>query len=196
MRRSIIAAVVVIIIAAAVATYVYFRSVTAPRNPYSPIKGVVPANAVRFKVESPALGKWFPAKYTCVGEDVSPPIKWGPPPKGTVSYVLIMYDPDAPMGTFYHWILYNIPASVTSLPPAIPRKVFTKYGVQGVNDFGRIGYGGPCPPRGSTHRYVIAVLALNTKLKLGGLVNAAKVLNAVKGHVIGYGVLIVRFGRS
>jgi len=192
-----VAAAIAVAIAAAVAAgaVAYFWTLTQHRNPYAPIEGLI-KGARKFNASSPAFEEAaIPAKYTCDGADISPPLSWGPLPKGVKSVLIIMYDPDAPKGVFYHWVLYDVPPNITSLPPAIPPKPVTRYGLQGINSFGRYGYGGPCPPPGSTHRYVIAVLALNTVLKLRGPVTAVKALHAAEGHVIGYAVLISHYRR-
>ncbi len=148
-------------------------------------------------INSPAFenGTTIPVKYTCDGEDKSVPLTWKGAPKGTKSYVLLMYDPDAPRGIFYHWILYNIPLNVTKLPEGIPKKGITPYGIQGTNSFGRIGYGGPCPPRGARHRYVFLLLALDTNLKLGEGVSPGEVIKACQGHILAYAKIVGLYGR-
>ena len=98
-------------------------------------------------------GKPIPEKYTCDGADVSPPLKWANVPDGTKSIALISDDPDAPVGTWVHWVIYNIPPEATELAEGIPKsEVLTNGATQGMTDFKRIGYGGPCPPRGGPHR--------------------------------------------
>ncbi len=155
---------------------------------------------VQFSLSSPAFrdGERIPVKYTCDGEDVSPPLEWEGAPGEAKSYMLIMYDPDAPAGTFIHWVLYNIPATVTALPEAVPRTgVVEGLGVQGRNDFGGLGYGGPCPPPGDKpHRYIFALHALNIdSLGLGPGASAGEVLEKAKQHVIGYAVLVGLYSR-
>lgn len=137
----------------------------------------------------------IPKKYTCEGEDASPPLSWNGVPENAQSLVLIVYDPDAPMGTFYHWILYNIPPNVNSLPENIPKDPNTPYGLQGRNDFGKIGYGGPCPPPGSKHRYYFLILALDTKLDLEPGAKAKDVLKAAEGHILAKGEYMGYYGR-
>jgi Raf kinase inhibitor-like YbhB/YbcL family protein len=108
----------------------------------------------------------IPPKYTCDGADISPPLTWGPVPEQTESIALICDDPDAPMGTFVHWVLYDVPAETTELPENVPNDTTLPDGAaQGTSDFGRIGYGGPCPP-GGTHRYFFKIYALDKKLGL------------------------------
>lgn len=144
----------------------------------------------KFELESPefSYGGTIPKKYTCDGENVPPPLRWRGRPEGTEAYVLIVYDPDAPMGTFYHWIAYDIPGDVSSLEGEL--------GTSGRNDFGGIGYGGPCPPRGSTHRYFFTLFALDAKLGLGEGARLDEVLRAMRGHVLGYAETMGRYGRS
>ena len=154
-----------------------------------------------FTLESPAFrhGERVPVRHTCEGEDVSPKLTWSGAPEGTKSYALIMYDPDAPVGTFIHWVLYDIPANRTELPEAVPRgqQIVEGIGVQGRNDFGYIGYGGPCPPRGhGTHRYFFALHALSVEsLGLRPGASADEVLAAIKGRVLGYAVLMGTYSR-
>ena len=101
-------------------------------------------------------GAIIPDKHTCSGQDVSPPLQWSAPPKGTRSFALIMDDPDAPIGTWVHWVIFNIPSQSSSLPEGVPpKKTFPTGEHQGINDFKRIGYGGPCPPPGKPHRYYL-----------------------------------------
>ncbi len=150
------------------------------------------------KVSSPVFnnGERIPDKYTCMGKDVSPPLTIENIPKDTVELALIMYDPDAPIGIFYHWLLYAIPPDKNNLPEAIPREETTEYGVQGINDFGNIGYGGPCPPPGhGVHRYYFLVVALKEEIGLAPGANAREVLDAISGKVIGYGVLYGTYSR-
>ncbi len=137
----------------------------------------------------------IPTKYTCDGIDISPPLRWEGQPSGVVSYVLIVDDPDAPGRTFTHWVLYNIPADINSLPENVPKQKETDYGVQGRNDFGRIGYGGPCPPRGKPHRYFFKLYAIDIKLDLSPGASKKEVENAIKGHVLAQTQLIGLYGR-
>jgi len=149
-----------------------------------------------FILESPAFGNGseIPAKYSLRGDNKSPPLRWRGGPPETTAYALIVYDPDAPGGIFYHWLLYNIPPELTGLPEGVPAEAETPYGLQGVNDYGRLGYGGPAPPPGSRHRYVFLLLALDRKLELAAGATAGEVLRACKGHVIGYAVLLGYYG--
>lgn len=140
-------------------------------------------------------GGVIPAQYTCDGADISPPLTWTGGPGGTQSYALIADDPDAPVGTWVHWVLYNIPATATSLPENVAKKESLSDGtVQGVNDFKRYGYGGPCPP-GGTHRYFFKVYALDTVLKTGPGLTKKKLLREIEGHILGQGELMGTYSR-
>ena len=152
----------------------------------------------KIELTSPAFahGGVIPAKYTCDGEDVSPELNWVGVPEQSRSLVLICDDPDAPIGTWVHWVLFNIPADLTGLPeglPALERVLDTA--VHGVNDFGRLGYGGPCPPRGPAHRYFFRLYALDTKLSLPPGASKKQVLAAAEGHILAEGELMGRYQR-
>ncbi|RMH32756.1 MAG: YbhB/YbcL family Raf kinase inhibitor-like protein [Nitrospirae bacterium] len=149
-------------------------------------------------LSSPAFreGDRIPSKYTCMGADVSPPLQWSAPPKGTQSLALIADDPDAPMGTWVHWVLFNIPPSEQGLPEGLPTKDVLPNGAkQGINDFKRIGYGGPCPPPGKPHRYYFTLYALDTMLRLPARATKAQVLEAAQGHVLAKAQLMGQFAR-
>lgn len=137
-----------------------------------------------------------PTEYTCDGEDASPPLEWTAPPSGTKSFALTATDPDAPAGTFTHWILFNLPASATSLPKGLPKKGQLSDGSeQGRNDFGKLGYGGPCPPPGNPHRYVFTLYALDRLLDATAGAVRSQVEKAMGGHVLAHGELTARYGR-
>ncbi len=141
-------------------------------------------------------GELIPNKYTCEGSDLSPPLRWNNPPAGTRSFVLIVDDPDAPVGTWVHWVLYNIPIDVRGLAEGLPAlETLPNDARQGLNDFKRIGYGGPCPPPGPPHRYVFTLYALDRDLNLKLRATKTQVLDAMKGHVLGEAHLTGRFGR-
>jgi len=137
----------------------------------------------------------IPTKYTCDGQDISPPLSWSDVPDNTQSLALISDDPDAPMGTWVHWVVYNVPPDVTSLPENVPAKEELKGGLQGTNDFKKIGYGGPCPP-GGTHRYFFKLYALDTKLDLEPGATKAEVEKAMDGHILAQAELIGRYQRQ
>ncbi len=136
----------------------------------------------------------IPARYTCEGDDASPPLAWSGAPAGTKSLAMIVDDPDAPdpakpQRVYVHWVVYNIPAGTTSLQENASKKGLPAGAVQGKNDFGKNAYGGPCPPIGR-HRYFFKLYALDTELT--GLSNATKadVLGATEGHVLASGELM------
>ncbi len=146
-----------------------------------------------FALTSPAFtqGQPIPAKFSCKGADVSPALNWGEPPAGTQSFALIMDDPDAPMGTWDHWVLFNIPPETRSLPedfqPQAPIAV-------GRNSWGRSDYGGPCPPSG-THRYFFKLYALDTTLSLSSNADKQAVLAAMQGHILAQAELMGTFSK-
>jgi len=150
----------------------------------------------KLKVTSPAFkeGEMIPEKYTCKGEDISPEINWSGAPKGTKSFILICDDPDAPMGTWVHWVVFNIPSKITKLQQCFPKDAVLKNGIkQAKTSFGSSGYGGPCPPSG-THRYYFKVYALSKMLSLDPKKSTKKeVLKAMEGSIIGYGELMGKF---
>lgn len=151
-----------------------------------------------FALTSPAFaeGGTIPNPFTCEGRDVSPVLRWSNPPQGTQSFILICDDPDAPVGTWVHWVLFNLPPETRELPEGLPTQdTLPNCARQGLNDFKRVGYGGPCPPPGSPHRYYFKLYALNTMLDLKPRVTKSQVLEAAKGHVLGETQLMGRFRR-
>ena len=141
-------------------------------------------------------GGTIPKQYTCDGEDVSPPLQWGAVPEGTKSTAIISDDPDAPMGTWVHWVIFNIPPEVTELPENVPPdKVLPNRAVQGTNDFPRIGYGGPCPPSGA-HRYFFKIYALDATLDLDSGATKAELESAMDGHILDEGELLGKYSRG
>jgi Raf kinase inhibitor-like YbhB/YbcL family protein len=144
------------------------------------------------KVTSSAFeqGAAIPLKYTCDGENLSPQVGWSEAPAGTQSFALIMDDPDAPMGTYVHWVLYDLPTGSLELPEAVQSA-----GVAGVNSSRKSGYTGPCPPRGSPHHYNFKVYALDQMLGLQAGSNKADLEKAMQGHVLAWGQLTGVFGR-
>lgn len=146
-----------------------------------------------------ANGASIPAKYTCVGRDISPALAWGEPPEGTQSFALIMEDPDAPAGIWVHWLLYNIPPETRSLAEDLPvsgKNVPEGQGSPfvGKNSWGEIGYGGPCPP-GGTHRYVFTLYALNEMTGLLPGANKGELLKGMEGHILAQGILTGTFSK-
>ncbi len=131
-----------------------------------------------------ANGDPIPMKNTCDDQDVSPPLQWKDPPEGTQGFALINDDPDAPVGTWVHWLLYNLPASSRSLSEAVPPDAALPDGSKhGQNSCGRSDYGGPCPP-GGTHRYFFKLYALDAELELAAGASKEELLRAMEGHVL------------
>jgi Raf kinase inhibitor-like YbhB/YbcL family protein len=138
----------------------------------------------------------IPKVYTCDGADISPPLTWTDPPAGTVSVALICDDPDAPVGTWVHWVLYNVPAATRALPERLPTNETLPDGSkQGMTDFRRIGYGGPCPPKGPAHRYFFKLYALDATLTLPPKATKSQVERAMEGHMLANAQLIGRYQR-
>jgi len=128
----------------------------------------------------------IPRKFTCDGADVSPEISWSAPPAGTKSLALIADDPDAPVGTWVHWVLYDLPPGTTGLAEAVNKiDELPAGGRQGRNDFRKIGYGGPCPPPGKPHRYFFKLYALDKALNLAAGATKQEVEKAMAGHILG-----------
>lgn len=143
-----------------------------------------------------ADGGTMPARFTADGLDLSPPLIWSQPPSGTDSLALVMEDPDAPGGTWVHWVLWNLPAVKTELSPGIIRARHLADGSrQGRNRFGRIGYGGPAPPPGHVHRYLFRLFALDTHIRAPPAAGWDAVAAAMTGHVLGSAELAGRYGR-
>ena len=142
-----------------------------------------------------ADGEMIPVLYTADGEDISPPLSWTIYP-GAESYVLICEDPDAPVGNWVHWVVYDIPATVNDLDEGIPpENEIECCAMQGLNTWGRVGYGGPAPPSG-THRYFFRLYALDTLLDLGPRATEARVRVAMEGHVLGTAELMGTYSRD
>ena len=151
------------------------------------------------RLSSPAFqeGETIPRAHTADGKNVSPRLTWGDAPEGTASFALVCEDPDAPRGTWTHWVLFNLPAGTTGLPEGTATDKELPNGArQEKNDFGKIGYGGPSPPKGPPHRYYFKVYALDTKLDLSAGASRADVLGALKGHVQAEGHVMGKYGRS
>ncbi len=150
------------------------------------------------KVTSPAFaeGQMIPATYTADGRNISPPLEWSPAGEGTKSIALINDDPDAPMGTWVHWVLYNMAPDTTSLQENVPPdETLANGAMQGTTDFGRIGYGGPAPPSG-THRYYFKVYALDMKLDLPTRATKGQLESVMAGHILAYGQLLGLYARK
>lgn len=131
-----------------------------------------------------APGEPIPRKYTCDGEDISPPLQWSDPPPGTQTLALISDDPDAPVGTWVHWVLYNLPTETRALPEAVALDADLPDGSRnGQNSWRRLGYGGPCPPSGA-HRYFFKLYALDTALDLSAGASKEQLLRTMEGHIL------------
>jgi len=143
-------------------------------------------------ISSPAFGEGdkIPSEYTCEGQGISPQLDWDGIPEEAKSLALIVDDPDAPDGTFTHWVIFNIPPDNNGLSEALPLTPKLSDGsVQGDNDFGKIGYDGPCPPPGKPHRYLFSLYALSKQLDLVAGSSKYQVLDSIKGHILAQGQL-------
>ena len=141
-------------------------------------------------------GGMIPATYTCDGRDISPPLAWEDVPEGCKSLALISDDPDAPVGTWVHWVMYNIPPETRGLPENVPMdKVLSDGSKQGMTDFRRVGYGGPCPPSG-THRYFFKIYALDVQPDLDAGATKKQLLTAMEGHILAEGQLMGKYKRQ
>lgn len=140
-------------------------------------------------------GGMIPNKYTCDGQDISPPLSWGDLPDSTASIALVCDDPDAPMGTWVHWVLFDLPPDTQRLPEYIPAVENLENGSRhGINDWGKLGYGGPCPP-GGTHRYYFKIYALDKLINIPVGNTKAQLLKAMEGHILAEGELMGRYKR-
>jgi Raf kinase inhibitor-like YbhB/YbcL family protein len=162
----------------------------------SPVNGVAQESKLALTTSAFEPGGMIPKQFTCSGADNSPALSWNDPPPSTQSFALILDDPDAPMGTFVHWVVYNVPASVRQLPQGVKKgETLAGGGKQGQNDFPKTGYGGPCPPPGTPHRYFFRLYALDTILNLKPPVHRDDVDQAMRGHVLAKAELMGKFGR-
>jgi len=138
----------------------------------------------------------IPRQFTCDGKDVSPPLAWSGAPEKTAAFALAVDDPDAPRKTWVHWVVSDLPGASTSLPEGVPPRDTLQNGArQGVNDFGKVGWGGPCPPSG-THRYVFTLYALDAALSLPERFTREDLTRAVKGHTLAEVRLTGRYSRK
>ena len=141
-------------------------------------------------------GQPIPKQYTCDGRDVSPDLAWSGAPGETKNLALIVDDPDAPSGVWVHWVIYDLPADARGLPQGVPQDRELRNGArQGKNDFGKIGYGGPCPPSGPAHRYFFKLYALREKTGLKAGASKAELERAMKGKIVAQATLTGKFGR-
>ncbi|HEX5417509.1 MAG TPA: YbhB/YbcL family Raf kinase inhibitor-like protein [Chloroflexota bacterium] len=143
-----------------------------------------------------AADELIPKRFTCDGADQSPPLAWSDPPAGTRSLALIVEDPDAPGGTFIHWVIYYLSFDKNELPAGVPKQAELPDGArQGRNSFRRVGYGGPCPPPGTPHHYHFRLFALDAPSALTPGASASELRSAMNGHVVGEAELIGLYGR-
>ena len=160
-----------------------------------PAKG---EKAMKLNLSSTSFGAGgnIPKQFTCDGEDRSPELHWTDPPAGTKSFALIADDPDAPVGTWVHWVLFNLPADMRNLPENAPKTDSLDHGaIQGQNDFKRTGYGGPCPPPGTPHRYFFKLYALDSSVNLRSNATKSDLERVMKGHILAQGEFMARYGR-
>lgn len=190
-------ALIAIGVLAIIATLILYTYTTQKQS--SNLLSLNPDIPMNIALRSPAInyGKEIPVKYTCDGNDISPPLNWtileeNPNIK---SLLIVMFDPDAPHGTFIHWLIYNIPVNIRGLPENIPPLKVIDQGVQARNDFGKIGYNGPCPPPGTIHRYYIRIYALDSMLNIASD-DPRVILEKASKHVIIYGELMGTYGRK
>jgi Raf kinase inhibitor-like YbhB/YbcL family protein len=142
------------------------------------------------------MGATLPDRHVCVG-GVSPPLAWGEVPTNTQSLAILCDDPDAPAGDWVHWVLFNLPPETRSLPEAVARDAKLPGGaIQGMNDYNRAGYDGPCPPPGSPHRYFFKVFALDVRLALDAKARKPDLVRAMQNHVLAQGALMGTYGRK
>src|SRR5437660_1714684 len=170
---------------------------TTPANSAAPTPAATTKgeDKMTLKLTSTAFdeGGMIPARYTCDGENVSPPLAWSGVPTGTKTLALVADDPDAPRGTWTHWLIYQIPATEKGLPENVPARDTLDSGArQGANDFKKTGYGGPCPPTG-THRYFFKLYALDTDLTLPPGATKDQLLKALENHIVAQGQLMGRY---
>lgn len=150
------------------------------------------------RVESPDIreGGTIPRQFTCDGAGVSPAVSWQQAPEKTRSLALVVRDPDAPVGTFIHWVIYNLPPGTRGLPEGVAKEEQLPDGSrQGMNSNDEIGYYPPCPPGGAPHRYIFTVYALDQMLALPSRTDESRLTGAMKGHVLAAGQLMGRYGR-
>jgi Raf kinase inhibitor-like YbhB/YbcL family protein len=150
------------------------------------------------KMQSKAFrdGSAIPDRYTCSANDLSPPLSWSGLPEATRSLAIVVYDTDAPSGNFVHWIAYDLPANQLGLPASVPKRTtLLGGGSQGLNDFGQVGYNGPCPPPGPAHHYHFNVFALSSMLNLEPRTTSERMEQAMQGKILATGDLVAIFGR-
>jgi len=170
--------------------------VLALAAPFKVLGQQASSSKIELKTTSFTPGGFIPKRFTCEAADVSPALTWTEPPAGTQSFALIEDDPDAPSGTFVHWLVYDLPAAYRQLPEGLSRNdQMLGGGRQGTNDFSRTGYNGPCPPPGRPHRYFIHLYALDAKPNLRPAATRRELEAAMQGHILAQAELMGRFQR-
>jgi Raf kinase inhibitor-like YbhB/YbcL family protein len=179
-------------------------NISSPRSKLAPVLAaaailIAPNGWAQSKMEIGTTaftpGGSIPPKYTCSGEDTSPPLSIRGVPGSAKTLALIVDDPDAPSGTFVHWVVYNLPPGTTRIDAGVKAsKTMPGGGAQGRNDFGRTGYGGPCPPPGSPHHYRFRLFALNSQITPSSD-TGPEVEQAIQGHVVTSAEMVGTFGR-
>jgi len=167
---------------------------TSAQQPSSQTSG---GSTMSFSLQSSSFtsGGTIPKKFAC-DSDISPALQWSEPPANTQSFALIADDPDAPAGTWTHWVVYDLPATLRQLPEGVPKRAsLPQGGAQGINDFGKTGYGGPCPPPGKPHRYFFKLYALDARLNLKPGASKEQVENAMRGHILANAELMGTYQR-
>jgi len=155
-----------------------------------------PPNDLTLSSAAFSPGAEIPKQHTCDGADLSPPLGWRGTPQGTKSIALIVDDPDAPAGTWVHWVLYDLPGDSVVLAGGVPKKdTLVSAAKQGVNDFRTVGYAGPCPPPGKLHHYFFKLYALDAPLGLSPHATKADVLQAIEGHILAHAELVGTYKR-
>ena len=154
------------------------------------------SSKIELRTSSFTPGGFIPKRYTCSAADVSPALTWTDPPTGTQSFAIIEEDPDAPSGTFVHWLVYDLPAAFRRLPEGLSgNDQVAGGGRQGTNDFSRTGYSGPCPPPGKPHRYFIRLYALDATTNLHPAASRKELDSAMQGHILAQAELMGRYQR-
>jgi Raf kinase inhibitor-like YbhB/YbcL family protein len=165
--------------------------------PAAPSSAVQQTTAMKLTSTAFADGQPIPAKFSYENSSISPALAWSDAPAGTKSFALVCDDPDAPSGDWVHWVIYDIPATITALPEHVPALETLSNGAsQGVNDFGRVGYGGPCPPPGKPHRYFFRLYALDANPALSPSPRKSDLLRAIQGHILAEAQLIGTYQRN